>query len=529
MTVHSDPSVESSDKKSLVKAAGLLGGMTLLSRILGLARDMVSAHRYGTSWQWDAFLYAFTLPNFFRRIVGEGALASAFIPVYTQILNERGKEAAFRYANAIGTLVAIGLTSFLLAVELALTFALNHYSFPERLALMLDLLRYFFPYLWLISIFALGMGILNCHRHFFAPSLGSIILDIFWIVGVVGVVPFLGAGWAAELRWLAVILLISALVQVAVEWPPLAKIGFRYGWVFRGAEAGVKKTASLFLPSLLSFAVVQINILVDSSLAYLCGPGANSSLWYGNRIMQFPLGVFAIAMGTALLPTLSHQSARKEFDEAKKTLSFALRTIFLIILPCTAGLMVLGSPIVKLLFERGEFDAVSTARSAAVLAAYSIGLFAYSGQKIVTTGFFASQETRTPFKIGIVALAANIVFILLLIGPMKEAGLALATSLSGILQFLLLIYFYNRKISSFPYREVVVSFLKISLATLGMSAVAWASFAGLGRFLSGESTLAFFIQVFGCILLSAVSYLILCALLRVSELKEVWQWLRRRK
>ncbi|MCM8776377.1 MAG: murein biosynthesis integral membrane protein MurJ [Candidatus Omnitrophica bacterium] len=520
--------IASSSKRGLIQAAGLMGGMTLSSRILGMIRDIFSAKSFGTTWQWDSFIYAFLLPNFFRRLIGEGALSSAFIPVYSEIHHRDGQAEAFRYANGVITVVSSILLAVLLAVEIFLNVILRNVVVPERLTLTLDLLRFLFPYLWFMSLYALGMGILHCHRHFFTPAWGPIILDVVWIAGLVWIVPHVGSDLGVQLRWLSLVILISGLFQFAVEIPPLVQRGFRFSLVWDWGHSGLVKSFRLFLPSVLSFAVIQINILVDMTLGFIIGPGANSSLWYGTRLMQFPLGVFAIAMGTALLPMMSDQTARQELDKAQKTLSFALRSVFLIILPSSVGLAVLRVPIIQLLFERGEFDAVSTARTAMVLLAYTIGLFGFSGQKILAAGFYALQDPRTPVKIGILAVLVNFILNILLMGPMREAGLALATSASGILQFLILMFLYRRKVSSFSISDLLRSFSKILFASVLMGFFGVACFEFLKCYVPGNHTRELLVQVMGSIVLSAGVYIVFCLVLRVREMQEAFRWLLKR-
>lgn len=518
-----------SSKKQLVKAAGVVGLMTLTSRVLGMMRDIFTAGRFGTSWQWDAFLYAFMLPNFFRRLVGEGSLSSAFIPVYSETLQTQGKEAAFRFANVLSTLLASSLVIFLLIVEAVLHWLYHADFLSDRLHLTVDLLRIFFPYLFFISLFALGMGILNCHRHFFTPALGPIILDIVWIVGVLWLVPHASQIPEIQLRWLAALLLFSGILQFAVDIPPLYKMGFRYTWIWDKAHEGLKKTGKLFLPAIMGFAIVQLNMLVDMICGYFAGPGANSSLWYGTRLMQFPLGVFGIAMGTALLPMLSNQVARKEMQAAAKTLSFALRSMALILLPCTVGLIALRVPIIQMLFERGEFNAESTARTASVLLFYSIGLFAFAGEKLVAAGFFAAQDTRTPVRLGIVSLVSNVVGNIILLPYLKESGLALSTSISSIVEFSLLLYFYRKQISELPLAEILKSIGKTGAAAAAMGVVCWVTLDLFERWFPGTSTLNLLFHVFGPITISVVAYLIFCVLFRVREIREAFNFVRNRK
>lgn len=513
-------------KSKLLKAAGVMAGLTLISRVLGMIRDVASAKSYGTSWQWDAFIYAFMLPNFMRRLVGEGALSSAFIPVYAEMMEREGKEAASRFANVVLSLLSGGLFVFIGIVEILILLLLSWSGLPPVIRLTCELLQVFFPYLFFIALCALAMGILNCHGHFFSPALSPIILDLVWIAGVLWVSSWKTVEVERQVFFLALFVLVSGAIQLGVQIPSLRRHGFSPQVIFDWAHPGLWRVGKLILPAVLGFAVVQINILVDMSLGFWVGAGANSSLWYGNRLMQFPLGVFAIAMGTAVLPTVSHQTARQEIDEVKKTLSFALRTIFLIIFPATVGLIVLRTPIVKLLFERGAFDSVSTARTSFVVLGYTLGLFAYSGQKIIATGFYSLQDTQTPVKVGVITLLMNIVLNLILMGPLREAGLALATSISGIFNFVALVYLYNRKISGFPIRELLISSTKILLASLVMGGFSWYFFEWINQGVGGGPTVRLLLAIFGSMSASALIYVGFCFLLRVPEIQELWRWIR---
>jgi len=528
--VNPHPHVPKSGKHHLMKAAAVVGLMTLIGRILGLIRDIVSAKCFGTSWQYDAFLYAFMVPNLFRRIVGEGGLTSAFIPVYNEIAAKMGKDDAFRFTNITVTFLACVLFVFILAVEGLLALFLRIGFHSQTVMLTLDLSRILFPYLWFISIYAIGMGVLNSHRHFFAPSLGGPILDLVWIVGVLWVPRWMAGDYVDRIRWLSYLILFGGFLHVAVEVPPLFKLGFRFRWVWDVGCEWLKKVWHMLLPVTLSFAVVQINIAVDMTIGMMIGPGANSSLWYGNRLMQFPLGIFALAMGTALLPMMSQQIARGEKEASRKTLSFALRSIFFIILPSSVGLIVLREPIMRALFERGEFNAVSTARSAAVLLGYTIGLFAFAGQKIMNSAYYAAHDSKTPMKTAVISLLSNIALNLILMVPFREAGLAIATSISGIFQFGQLIYYYPKKVGEFPLREVLTSFLRILLASVAMGFVCYGSWELLKLWIPGVGTHVQLVQVFGSILIATMAYLGLCFVCRVPEVKEAFAWfLKKRK
>ena len=500
-----------------------------MSRILGMIRDIVSAKSFGTTWQWDALVYAFMLPNFLRRLVGEGAVSSAFIPVYAQITQKEGAEAASRFAGVVFTILFWGLVSLLGLLEIVLLFLLRIPSLAPVVHFTFELLQVLFPYLFFIALTALATGIQNCHHRFFSASLSPVILDLVWIIGVLWICPRGGPRSETRVFLLALCLLVSGALQLGSQLPSVFRCGFSPRFVFDFRHPGLVRVAKLLLPALLGFAVVQINILVDMTMGLWCGAGANSSLWYGNRVMQFPLGVFAIAMGTAVLPAISHQTARQEIEEAKRTLAFALRVIFFIVLPSTAGLIALRTPIIQLLFQRGAFDAASTARTSFVLLCYTIGLFAYSGTKIIVTGFYSVQDTKTPMKIGAVALIANVFLNLILMQFLREAGLALATSLSGILNFALLVYLFQKKVGGFRIDEVLTSSMRILGASLLMGALAGYLFNWIHGAAVGGETLRLFLGVFGSISLSTLLYLGFCLFLRVPEIHEAIEWIRSRK
>jgi putative peptidoglycan lipid II flippase len=503
--------------KHLIRAAGLLGFWTLCSRILGMVRDVVCAAHFGTSWQWDAFIYAFQLPNFFRRLVGEGALSAAFIPVYSETLAVQGEAKAFEFANRVGSYLTLFFGVLLVMTSIGLTLALGIPALSPTLALALDLMRIFFPFLCLMSFFALGMGVLNSHKHFLMPALGPVIINAFWIGGVFAVVGFTGPDLATQVRWLAWTLLASGVAELILMWHPLRRLGFRMQWIGKGASEELQKMFRLLIPSILGFAIVPLNVLVDMTLGLMIGVGANSSLWYGNRLMQFPLAMFAIAMGTALLPTLSQHVAQKDQANAERTMRFALKSVFLIILPCTVGLIVLRVPIVRLLFERGQFDAVSTARTAAVLFAYSVGLFAFSGQKILATGFYAHQDTKTPAISSVIALVTNIFLNLLFMVPFREAGLALATSVAGILQFFILWRCYQKQCQRLDMADIGRFLIKVIFAAGLMGILCHIIYQGLAVRFPGDGTGAQALHVFGSISISTFVYFGLCLMFRVSE------------
>lgn len=503
-------------RRSLMQSAGLIGLLTLMSRVLGFARDVISAKIFGTSGAWDAFLLAFTLPNFLRRLVGEGALASAFVPVYSEVLKERGREEADRVANIVFTLLSCFLGVFLLLITALIQWILSTFELPGKIELTLKLLQILFPYILFLGHVALSMGTLYCHKHFFTPSLAPVLLNIFWIFGVLWVCPLAGS-LEGKAHLLAVTVLLSSVAQLGIQLFPLKKLGFRVRFIFEWFHPAIRKIYGLLLPSIMGFAVTQVSILIDMALAFLLGDGANASLWYGNRLMQFPLGLFGIAMGTALLPTFSEQAAEKNLGQVGETLSFSLRTTFFIVVPASVGLIFLRTPIVQVLFERGNFDALSTARTAATAAFYSIGLFGYSGQKMMTSVFYAIQDTKTPFLVSALAVAVDVVLNLVLMWPLREGGLALATAISGILNFLVLIFLFKKKVAELDLARIARSFTKIVLLSLAMGGMSYWIHQHV-RFSFSSSMVNGIAGLTTAILVGIALYVLLSFIFRVEEL-----------
>ncbi len=515
--------------------------MIMFSRILGLWRDIVSAKIFGLGWAWDAFLYAFMVPNFFRRVVGEGALASAFIPVYNDIRAKQSEAEAFRYANLIYSFMGVAVLILVLVVELGLGACLKWGIFPERIRLAISLLQIMFPHVWFLCAYAIGMGILNSHGRFFTPMIGPVLMNGLWIAIMLWVFPFVKGGPIAQLVVLSWGMMFVGFLHWIIEWPDLAQIGFHFKWTWpwrlgkspeqksTPGHEGVLRSWRLFTPVLFSFAAVQVNMLVDTAFAYWVGPGANSSLWYGNRVMQLPLSMFGVAMGSALLPMLSDQIAQGKKEEAKQTLAFSLTVVFMVVLPASAGLIALAPDIMRMLFERGEFNAESTMRTAAVLSAYSWGLFAYSGQKMMITGYYAAHDSKTPMWSGIISLLINAGLNFFLMHIFREAGLAMSTSIAAIVQFGILMFLYPKHVGSFPFKETAISFSKTLLASILMAFAAKFCLNTWMHMMPPTSTKIYAIEVLGTIAFAGIFYLVVVLLLQGKEAKKVFEYMRRNK
>jgi len=466
------------DRGKMVKAAGIVGGATVVSRILGLARDAVMAAIFGATPAADAFFVAFRIPNLMRQLFGEGALASSFVPVYTDILEKEGRSKAADFASNLFSLVVLVLViltglGVLFAPWLVRMVALGFSPGSEVFNLAVLLIRWMLPYMVFICAAAMYMGILNSHRHFLAPAAAPVLLNISIITAALFVAPSLEVPITA-LAWAV---LAGGVLQLLVQLPPLKKrdVVPRLGIPRLSPE--VRRMAVIMGPAVLGVAVYQVNVLVDTLLASFLPTGSITYLWYGNRMMQFPLGVFGIALATAALPTLSSQVAEGRDEDFRGTVSFALGLTAFIGIPAAVGLIALRDPIMATLFGHGAFVLADVKGAAQALLYYSIGLPLFIGIKIIGRAFYALENTRIPFLAAGAALVVNVVLNLLLMGPMAHAGLALATSLASGVNLIVLARFFTREsgvgwFNKDLKREIFFSSLAAGLMFLATSALA---------------------------------------------------------
>ena len=439
------PDKQITTNKTVARSAGVIGSWTMVSRVLGLIRDVISASIFGTSMVWDAFVQAFMIPNFLRRLFGEGALSAAFIPVFTDYLHKKSKDEALKLASVVISILMIVVGGVVLLSIGGISLFLEKFITGPKTELTLRLLRITLPYIIFLSAAAWAMGILNSFKHFTAPALAPVMLNICWIGSLFLLVPYFGDTPEEKIFGLAIGILLGGFLQLAVQIPGLVTRGVKFGFNPSFSHPGLKQIIYLMAPAMFGLAITQLNILIDLILANFVGYGANSTLWYGNRLVQLPLGVFAISLSTAVLPVMSEQAALNDIDKLKQTLNFTMKLVFLILIPASLGLIILRVPIIRLLFEHGKFDAESTRRTASVLLFYSLGLFAYGGVHVVVKAYYSLKDTRTPVRIGVIALISNICLNLILMQYLREGGLALATTLSSILNFTLLVFILRKK------------------------------------------------------------------------------------
>ncbi len=458
-----------SENRKVTRAAGVVGAATLLSRIFGYIRDMVLASFFGAGMAADAFIAAFRIPNLLRRLFGEGSLSIAFVPVFTEAMANGDRDDGLRLAVSALKLLLICLSvvaviGVLVAPAIIQLVAPGFAQSPEKMALTVTLTRVMFPYVILIGLVALCMGILNVMGHFAAPAIAPVLLNLAMIAAVYAVSRF-SDSQTVRVIGLAGGVLLGGVLQLALQIPFLVKHGVRF-WKPSGLwHPAMKKVGMLMLPTIFGAAVYQINILVGTLLASLLPEGSVSYLYYADRLVQFPLGIFAQAAATAVLPSLSRQAVDGDHIGMGETFSHAMSLVLFITIPAMVGLIVLRDPIVALLFKRGAFDAQTTRLTSDALLYYALGLWAFSAVRIVVSTFYAMQDTRTPVKCATISIAANILFGLALMGPMKHCGLALATSLASMVNLVLLVVVLRKKLGMIRWRRIVSSCLKTLVAS----------------------------------------------------------------
>ena len=435
------------DKTSIVRSAGVVGGATIVSRVLGLVRDAVLASMLGATLWADAFFVAFRIPNLARQLFGEGALAASFIPVYTDVIQKDGKESARRFSGHMFSILLLSLTGLaiagvLFAPGIVRLIALGFDPGSRIFETTVLLTRWMLPYMVFICAAALGMGILNSHGHFLIPAIAPALLNLSIIFFALLVAPSLSMPVLA-LAWGV---LVGGVLQLLIQYPPMRRMNAAPPVRLPMFTPEVKRVGVMMGPAILGVAVYQINILVDTVLASFLPTGSITYLWYGNRMMQFPLGVFGIALATAALPTLSRQVSDGRRNDFSKTVSFALSLTVFVGFPAAIGLMVLRDPIMATLFGRGAFTAVDVLGAGKALLYYSAGLPFFIGVKILARAFFALKNTRIPFTAAAMAFFVNAVLDIVLMGPMGFSGLALATSLASAFNFLLLARSLTRRV-----------------------------------------------------------------------------------
>ncbi|MCP4650163.1 MAG: murein biosynthesis integral membrane protein MurJ [PVC group bacterium] len=459
------------EHKNLFKSAGTIGFFTLMSRILGFLRDVIIAFLFGTSVPAQAFVVAFRIPNTLRNLVGEGATNAAVIPVLSEYLEKGDEKEFWRLTTVLLNIFAVALISLAILGTLLAPFIVRIIAFgfagdEAKMALTIKLTRLMFSFIVFIGLSSYVMGVLHTLKHFVASAVSSCFLNISMIIFGL----FICHRLSEPIMGMAIAVLIGGFLQLAVQIPVLVKKGFRFRFPRHFYHPAAKRIAKLLVPRMVGSSIYQLNIFADTifaSLGSIVGEGAVVALYFGTRLVQFPTGIFGISVATACLPTMSRQAAAKDIEKLKETLLFSLRSILVLLIPSAVGLIVLSLPIVKFVFERGQFDTASAYMTATALMFYSFGLFAYSGVKVTTSCFYALQDTVTPVKITAICVVLNIVLNFVLMKPLRAGGLALATAISSATNFFLLLFFLRRKIGEIHLKRL----LKVVLETIVVSAI----------------------------------------------------------
>jgi putative peptidoglycan lipid II flippase len=454
---------------SLAASIAKVGGNTFLSRVLGFVRDLVVARLFGSDAGTDAFFVAFKIPNFMRRLFAEGAFSMAFVPVLNEYKQKRGFDALKAYIDAVagtlgGGLLLVTVIGVLSAPLLVLLFAPGFVNEPEQLALTTEMLRLTFPYLLFISLTAFAGGILNTHERFGVPAFTPVLLNISLILCAVYLAPTMERPIVA-LAWGV---FVAGIAQLLFQIPFLAQLQLLPRPRLATKDPGVRKTLGLMVPALFGVSVGQISLLLDTLLASFLVTGSISWLYYSDRLMEFPLGILAVALATVILPRLSQRHAADDPVAFSYTMDWALRWVLLLGVPSAVGLLVLAGPLIATLFHSGEFGARDVEMASLSLMAYSLGLVAFMGIKVLAPGYYARQDMKTPVRIAVIALVVNMVFNLILMFPFGHAGLALATTIAAITNASLLLRGLLKERIFRPQRSWIALMIKALVANVLM-------------------------------------------------------------
>jgi putative peptidoglycan lipid II flippase len=463
--------------QALARSAGLAGVATLTSRILGLARDQVLAAFFGAGNDMDAFIVAFRIPNLVRDLFAEGAMSAAFVPTFTRQLTLRGRADAWRLGsnvlNAVilttGALVALGLV---FARPLVTAYAREYSAVPGKLELTIELTRVVLPFLTLVAVAAALMGMLNSLHHYFVPALAPAMFNVATIVCAVVLVPLMPAMGLPRIMAVAVGAMVGGIGQIAVQWVPLRREGFRYQRVLDLRDEGLRRVLTLMGPGTVGLAATQVNLFVNTLLATGQGTGAVSWLTYAFRLMYLPIGLFGVSIATAVLPAASRHAALGDSVAVRATVARGLALMLMLNVPATFGLLVLATPIVGLLFERGHFLSSDTASTATALRLYAVGLVGYATARIASPVFYALGRSRVPVAVSVASIVLNIVVSVALVRVMGFAGLALGTSIAAVANGGLLLLLLRRHLNGLDGRKLFRTTCKVVVAATVMAAVA---------------------------------------------------------
>jgi putative peptidoglycan lipid II flippase len=526
--------VEARTERLNTKAAGIIGVAVMCSRLLGLAREQICAALFGGGAAMDAFTAAFRIPNILRDLFAEGALSTAFVTTFSKTIARGGDAAAWQLANKVATLTTVVLSAICLlgivfSPQLVATLAPGFDA--DKAALTVTLTRIMFPFILMVSLAALVMGMLNAKNVFGMPAMASSFFNIGSIAGGVLLGVWLDPHFGPRaLIGLAIGTLIGGALQLGVQLPRLRRLGYHFHTDFAWRDAGVNAILALMGPSVIAAGSTQFNVMINSMFASTLGDGRIFWLSIAFRLMQLPLGLFGVALGTVTLPLLSRLAVADDMTAFRAELSRAMRLAFLLTIPSAIGLMMLAEPIISVLYQHGRFNAYQTAQAAGALRFYAIGLCGYAALKILVNAFYALDRRKTPMLVSFMAVALNLLFNWIFTFRLGwgHRGLAFSTGCVASLNFLVLYGLMHRRLKRLETRRMLAMIGKVALASAALAAICWAS----QHWLLADWATQRFISKLGSLLLTVVVGVVVflgCgAALRIDELQALGATLRRR-
>ena len=519
----------------MLKSSGAMAGATLLSRLLGMVRVMIYARFMGDGPIASAFVYAFQIPNLFRRLLGEGALTAAFIPLFKNKEKTEGDKAMWHTANAVVSALVVASALVVGLVMLGLSAALMWGEFDTHTRLMLELLRVVFPYMLLVCLAAVFMGMLNSRGHFFIPAMGATLLNVVMIATVLLVAPRWGEDLGEQIFALAFGVLVAGVAQAGFQLPYLYREGYRLRWVTPWRNDSVREVVRKMIPATIGVAAFQFNIIITQTLAFWIerssGAQIVASFEYAVRLMELPQGVFGVSLATFLLPTLAGLAADKQFPEFRDNLRRGMGYLFFVNAIAAAMLMVLAEPMVRLLFEYGEFTAVSTRRASFALMCLAPSLLTYSAVNVMARAFYALGDTKVPMQISAVCLCLNIVVLLPLIfifpKELQAGALGVANALSSLLNAGLLSYALKRKMPKWEIQSLLRPLAGMLLAAVVAGGVAWFLHGQWVANLGYETVWLKIGEVFAPAIVAALVYWGITAAIGLREARDLFALIRK--
>lgn len=514
--------ISNGNKRSISGSAAVVSVAVMCSRLLGLVREQVFASLFGAGFAYDSFVVAFRIPNLLRDLFGEGALSAAFVTVFSAYDTTKSREETWRLASNVLTFIAV-LLSVITLLGIYFSGSIVSLLAPDfdliagKSELTRKLTVIMLPFLIVISLSAVVMGMLNTRGRFFIPALASSFFNLGSIIGGTSLAFILPRYGQPAITGMACGTLIGGILQLGVQLPSLYKTGYRYKFVLNLSDPGLKRVLKLMVPATIGLSATQINIFINTNFASGCAQGSVSWLNYAFRLVQLPIGLFGVALSIAMLPVLAKQAAQKDIGEMKETMVSSLTMVLALTVPATFGLIILAEPIIRLIFEHGAFTEADTVATAQTLVFYAVGLFAYSANKVLVPAFYALDKTKYPVIASFLAIGINIVFITLTIDTYQHLAIAMSTSCTMILNFLFLFTTLHIKMQGFRLKYLARALLKILSAAAGLFAVLTAGQSVLETALHSNRIVQF-LAVMVLIVVSAAIYGVILYLFRLEEM-----------